>query len=108
MLFRFKKKSIFKTKTKNKMDTYHGGANGKMTEAPEFFYKNGKKPQIVSQTLPDGTTIELHINSTTGKALDKTQIKAIQNQSNQQIKKEATKERLLNILAKRQAEKNKK
>lgn len=107
MLFRYKKKSILKTKTKNKMDTYHGERTG-MTEAPEFFYKNGKKPQIVSQTLPNGTNIEVHINSTTGKALSGKQVKTIQNQANQQVKKEATKERLLNILAKRQAEKNKK
>jgi hypothetical protein len=90
------------------MDTYHGGANGKMHEAPEHFHKNGKKPKIVSQTLPDGTNIELHINSTTGKPLPSNQVKVIQNQAKQQIKKEATQERLLKVLAKRQAEKNKK
>jgi len=86
------------------MDTYHGERTG-MTEGPKFFYKNGKKPQIVSQTLPDGTNIELHINSTIGKALSGNQVKTIQNQAKQQIKKEATQERLLKILAKRQAEK---
>ena len=68
---------------------------------PEHYYKNGKKPQ--EYMAKDGTL--LVVNSTIGKPIAPRQLKKIETQHLQNMKKVDAKERLLAVLEKRKAEK---
>lgn len=85
------------------MDAYHGSnATG---ECPEFFYKNGKKPQTVSYPNPDGTTTTMYINSSNGGKFTKGHIKELENQSKQKSKMDDLREAMLLRLEKRKLQK---
>ena len=77
-------------------------------KAPEFFYKNGKKPQIASYIDSDGSTFVMRINSIGGKKFTKTTLKKIENETKQERKSDDIREAMRLRLEQRKLEKQQK
>ena len=68
---------------------------------PEFYYKNGKKPTTIYTA--DGT--EIVVNSTNGSKFTNTQLKQLANIGKHTMKKDALKDKMLERLEMRKAQK---